>query len=76
MFCREQGTLINLMFTNRPMSFQNTMATEIGLSHHNLVISAFLEAHLVRLKPKNIFYRNYKFFDPSQFLDDMKNGRS
>ena len=66
-FAAEQGTLIDLILTNRPRSFQNTVATEIGLSDHHLMISTFLQAHLVRLKPKNIFYRNYKNFDPSHF---------
>ena len=74
-FTGEQGTLIDLILTNRPRSFQNTVATETGLSDHHLMISTFLKAHLVRLKPKNVFYRNYKNFDPSQFLDDMKNAQ-
>ena len=74
-FAGEQGTLIDLILTNRPRSFKNTVATETGLSDHHLMISTFLKAYLVRLKPKNIFYRNYKNFDPSQFLDDMKNAQ-
>ena len=54
---------------------REAVATETGLSDHHLMISTFLKAHLVRLKPKNIFYRNYKNFDLSQFLDDMKNAQ-
>ena len=36
------------------------------------MIVAFLMAHLVRLKPKTIFYRSYKNFDESSFLADVK----
>ena len=36
------------------------------------MIVTFLKAHLVRLKPKTIFYRSYKNFDESSFLADVK----
>ena len=60
------------MLTNRPRSFQNTLVTETGLSDHHLMISSFLKAHLVRLKPKIISYRSYKKFDEKSFLTDVQ----
>ena len=51
------------------------MVTETGLSDHHLTITTFLKVHLVRLKPKNIFYRNYRKFNEANFFDDVKNAK-
>ena len=39
------------------------------------MITTLLKAHLVRLKPKNFFYRNYKKFNEANFLNDVKNAK-
>ena len=53
-FAGIQGSSIDVILTNKARSFQNTMVTETGLSDHHLMITTFLKAHLVRLKPKQI----------------------
>ena len=72
-FAGVQGTSIDIILTNKLRSFQNTISTETGLSDHHLMITTFLKSHLVRLKPKKIIYRNYKTFNETNFLTDVKN---
>ena len=72
-FAGIQGSSIDVILTNKARPFQNTMVTETGLSDHHVMITTFLKAHLVRLKPKKIFYRNYRKFNEANFLNDVKN---
>ena len=63
---------IDLFFTNKPLSFQGT-STETGLSDCHKLITTFMRSFVSRLKPKIIFFRNYKKFDETKFLADLKN---
>ena len=72
-FASTHGSSIDVILTNKPRSFQHTLTCETGLSDHHHMITTFLRSHLVRLKPKKIFYRSYKRFDESMFLEDVKN---
>ena len=64
---------IDLFFTNKPLSFQGTSSTETGLSDCHKLISSFMKSFVSRLKPKIIFFRNYKKFDETKFLSDLRN---
>ena len=64
---------IDLILTNKPSSFQKTMATETGLYDFHKLVSTFFESHYSRLKPKILYYRNYKNFNNSNFLKDLSN---
>ena len=57
-------TLMDVMLTNRPRSFQNSVAVEIGLSDHYKMVITVLKCHFVCLKSIPIQYRNYKTFNP------------
>ena len=59
--------------TNKPKSFFKTYITETGLSDYHKLISTFFKFKAPRLKPKVIFYRNYKKFDEKSFLHDLQN---
>ena len=59
------------MFTNKPMSFHNSVTCETGLSDHHM-IGTLMKTHLVRLKPKRIQYRSYKKFSEVGFLEELK----
>ena len=63
---------IDLFFNNKPKSFFKTHITETGLSDCPKLIPAFFKSIAQRLKPKVIFYRNYKKFDEKSFLHDLK----
>ena len=62
---------IDLILTNKPSSFQKTMAAETGLSDCYKLVSTFSKSHYSRLKPKSVYYRNYRNFINSNFLKDF-----
>ena len=64
---------IDPSYTNKPLSFQVTSTTETGLSDCHKLISTFMRSFVSRLKPKIILFRNYKKFDETKFLADLKN---
>ena len=53
---------IDLILTNKPRFFQKNVATETGLSGLDKLVSTFFKSHYSRLKPKIVYYRNYKNF--------------
>ena len=71
-FTKNNKSTIDLLLTNKPMSFQVTNTTETGLSDCHKLISSFMKSYITRLKPKTIFYRNYKNFDEEKFVKDVK----
>ena len=72
-YTNNHKSTIDLFFTNKPLSFQGTSTTETGLSNCHKLISTFMRSFVSRLKPKIIFFRNYKKFDETKFLSDLKN---
>ena len=58
---------IDLFFTNKPESFFRNHTTEVSLSDYYKLISIFFKSKVPRLKPKVIFYRNYKNFMKTVF---------
>ena len=48
-----------------------TNTTETVLSDCHKLISSFMQSYISRLKPKTIYYRNYKNFDEEKFVKDM-----
>ena len=62
-----------MILINKRNCFQKTKVTETGLSDFHKLISTFLRSHFSRLKPKAIYYRNYKKFNEQKVLEDVKN---
>ena len=70
-FKSQDGTLIDLMLTNRPSSFLKSQNFEIGLGDcHKLVVS-ILRASFKKLPGKMITYRDQKRFNQVHFLWDL-----
>ena len=67
------NSTIDLFFTNKPLPFQGTSTTETGLSDCHKLITTFMRFFVSRLKPKIIFFGNYKKFDDTKLLADLKN---
>ena len=65
-------SLIDIILTNRPRSFQSSVAIETGLSDHHKMVLTVLKCHFVRLQPTTIHYRDYKYFDPEAFINEIK----
>ena len=72
-YINNHESTIDLFFTNKPLSFQGTSTTETGLSDCHKLITTFMRPFVSRLKPKIKFFRNYKKFDETKFLTDLKN---
>ena len=72
-FTKTHTSTIDLILTNKGNCFQKTKVTETDLSNFHKLISTFLRSHFSRLKPKTIYYRNYKKFNEQVFLEDVKN---
>ena len=67
---------IDRFWTNKLKSFFKTPTTEAGVSDYYKLVSTFFKLKAPRLKPKVIFYRNYKKFDEKGFLDDHQNKKN
>ena len=71
-FTKTHTSLIDLILTNKPSSFNKTLVSETGLSDYHKMITTFFKLHFSRLRPKVITYRNYKKFHEEKFLNDLK----
>ena len=71
-YINNHKSTIDLFFTNKPLSFQGNSTTETGLSDCHKLITTIMRPFVSRLKPKIIFFRNYKRFDETKFLADLK----
>ena len=72
-YTKNHKFLIDLLFTNKPLSFQKAHVTETGLSDYQKLISTFFKSRFSKARPKIIKYRNYKNFDKNNFLNDLNN---
>ena len=63
----------DLFLTNKLNLLQKANAIETGLSDHHKLICTFFKSCFERLKPKIVYYRNYKKFNEANFLNDVKN---
>ena len=72
-FTKFHSSSIDLFLTNKPNFFQKTNAIETGLGDHQKLLCTFLKSCYDRLKPKIVYYRNYKKFNEANFLNDVKN---
>ena len=70
-FTKTHSSKTDLILTNNSNSFQKSGTTETGLSDFHKLISTFFKSHFSRLSPKAIYYRNYKNFDESKFIEDL-----
>ena len=66
-----QGTLLDVILTNKPNCFQKTSAFETGLSDfHKLVVTIF-RSTFKKLPPRIIKYRSYKNFNEKNFVYEL-----
>ena len=64
-------TCIDLFLTNKPHNFQSTTAISNGLSDFHKMIVTVLKCSLPYVKPKEISYRDYKYFNQETFSNDL-----
>ena len=63
----ENPSTIDLILTNRPKSFLNCTAVEVGLSDHHKLVMCTMRSYFPKQAPILVKYRNYKHFDNSTF---------
>ncbi len=64
---------IDVMLTNRKISFQNTMTIETGLSDHHKMTTSVLKVFFKKKEPMQINYRSFKNFNELIFKNELKN---
>ena len=65
------GTLLDVMLTNKPKFFCKTCTTETGLGDYHKMILTFLRTSFRRIPSKNIVYRDYKRFNQNELLHEL-----
>ena len=68
----ENTTCIDLILTNKPLSFKNKYLIEAGLSDFHKIVVAVMKMYFPKMKPQVITYRKYKDFHNETFLDSLK----
>ena len=70
-FKNKDGTLLDVLLTNKPNSFQKSVTTETGLSDCHKLVSTVFRSTFIKLPPKTIKYRSYKTNDKQFFLHEL-----
>ena len=63
---------IDLIITNRPKSFQNSMVIETGLSDFHKMCITVMKMYYSKQKPTIIHYRKFKDFNNDSFIKDLQ----
>ena len=69
----EKPSCIDLIITNRPKCFQNSVTLETGLSDFHEMTLTVMKVFYKKQKPTIITYRNYKHFSSEVFMTDVQN---
>ena len=68
----ESPSCIDLILTNKPKNFQNSCVIETSLSDfHKMTVTASRN-QFHKLKPRVLFYRDYKKFSNETFINSLK----
>ena len=67
----EKPSCIDLILTNNPKSFQDTMVIESGLSDFHKLTVSVLKTAFKKEPPNIISYRNYKNYSPVNFREEL-----
>ena len=70
-FKNKDGTLLDVLLTNKPNSFQKSVTTKTGLSDCHKLVSTIFRSTFTKLPPKTIKYRSYKTYDKQNFLHEL-----
>ena len=67
----DNPSCIDLILTNKPLSFQNSYVAETGLSDFHRMILTVTKMTFQKLKARVINFRDYKHFNNERFRDDL-----
>ena len=63
---------IDLIITNKPKSFQNTIGVSTGISDFHKMVLTSMKTTFPKAVPKEFIYRDMKNFDKNAFKRDLK----
>ena len=69
-FKSSKSTLLDVLLTNKPKSFQKTFVCETGLIDYHKLVATIFRSTCIKLPPKVVKYRSYKNFDENKFCHD------
>ena len=70
-FKNKNGTLLDVVLTNRPTCFQNTMISETSLSDCHDLVTKIFRSTFIKLPTKTIRYRSNKTFNKQNFVHEL-----
>ena len=70
-FKSSKGTLLDVLLTNKPKSFQKTFVCETDLSECHKLVATIFRSTFIKLPPEVVKYRRYKNFDENKFCHDL-----
>ena len=70
----ENPTCINIILTNKLLSFKHTYVIQTELSDFHKMIVAVMKMHFPKMKAQVVSYRKYKDFHNKTFLDPLRHG--
>ena len=70
-FKSSKGTLLDVLLTNKPKSFQKTFVWETGLSDCHKLVATIFRSTFIKVPPKVVNYRSCKSFDENKFCRDI-----
>ena len=68
----ENPSCIDLLLTNKPLSFETTTVIEITPSDFHKMIVAVMKMHFPKVKPRVIRYRKHKIFNNDAFVKTLR----
>ena len=68
----QSPSCIDLILTNKSMSFQNTSVIETVLSDFHKLTVTVMKMSFSKQEPKIFYYRDYKTFNDEHFRNDLK----
>ena len=63
---------MDLFLTNNALSFQSIKTVSTGLLDFHKLILTVLKTSIIKNKPREIQYKNNKYFDSRKFNRDLK----
>ena len=70
-FNNKNGTILDILPTNKPKCFQKTTICETGLSDCNKLVITIFRFTLIKLPPKTVTYRFYKLFFEKKSVHEL-----
>ena len=70
-FKTTRGTLLDVLLTNKPNSFQKRVVCETGLCDCHKMLFTIFRSTFIRVFEKIITYRNYKGFNKNTFSHEL-----